>query len=123
MEATHGTWGDRIRTFSWDGGITTILFLKPMQRCSWHQHDHSYNQFFVIAGKLGVKTDKGYTTVLEPRQYFTVEPGVFHEFQTYEAPTVIEEIAYVKYNEHDINRDKLGGQMQDGDMPYGYDRS
>ena len=112
MECTHGTWGDRIRTFRWDGGLTTILYLAPGQRCSWHSHKSTWNQFFVVSGCLGVKTDKGYTTKITERQSFTVEPGVFHEFMTYDEPTIIEEIAYVKYEEADIHRQRLGGPVE-----------
>jgi len=110
---THGTWGERLRTFKWDGGITTILFLEPNQRCSWHSHKTTWNQFTCIVGEIGIKTDKGYVTRLGPKQTFTVEPGVMHEFQTYEQPTIIEEIAYVEYNEQDIDRTKTGGPLED----------
>lgn len=113
--ATHGTWGERVRTFAWDGGISTILFLECNQRCSWHCHTAAYNRFFVVSGKLGVKTDKGYTTVLGTKQMFEVEPGVKHEFQTYDEPTIIEEIAYVRYDENDIHRERLGGPLDGRD--------
>ena len=111
MEATHGTWGNRTRTFAWDGGIVTILELEKFKRCSWHFHNTTFNQFYVISGKLGVKTDKGYTTVMTAGQSFTVEPGVKHEFQTYEENAIVEEIAYVRYNSDDIHRLQLGGDL------------
>lgn len=110
-ETTHGTWGNRTRTFKWSGGIVTVLHLEPNKRCSWHYHNEAYNQFYVISGELGVKTDKGYTTVLKEGQSFTVEPRVYHEFQTYSKPTIIEEIAYVKYDIKDISREQLGGDL------------
>jgi mannose-6-phosphate isomerase-like protein (cupin superfamily) len=113
MEQTHGSWGERLRTFQWDGGLCTILFLEPNQRCSWHCHSTAYNQFTVISGELGVRTDKGYVTRLGPKQVFTVEPGICHEFETYDSRTIVEEIAFVKYNEYDIQRQKLGGPRQD----------
>jgi len=111
MNNSHGTWGERIRTFEWDGGIVTILALEPNRRCSWHRHITAYNQFYVISGILGVKTDKGYTTKLNPGQSFTVDPGVYHEFQTYDDPAVIEEIAFVSYDANDIQRTTLGGAL------------
>jgi mannose-6-phosphate isomerase-like protein (cupin superfamily) len=107
----HGTWGERMLTFAWDGGIVTLLFLVPNQRCSYHSHTTCWNRFTVISGKLGVKTDKGHTTVLTQKQMFDVEPGVLHEFQTYEVPAIVEEIAYVKYNPEDIRRIALGGDV------------
>jgi len=108
-----------LRTFAWDGGICTILFLRPNQRCSWHSHKQVWNQFTCISGCLGIKTDKGYVTKLYPKQTFTVEPGVMHEFQTYGHKTIIEEIAYVIYNEHDIDRETIGGPLQNGDVEQG----
>ena len=110
MEQQHGTWGDRLRTFQSDNCLVTLLFLKPKRRCSWHYHVTAFNQFTVISGKLGVKTEHGLTMVY-PKQCFTVSPGIYHEFQTYDKPTIIEEVAYVKYDEHDIQRTKLGGTL------------
>ena len=112
MEQAHGTWGDRLRTYQNDNCLITILFLKPKRRCSWHFHSNAYNQFTVISGKLGVKTDIG-LTVLYPKQCFTVPPGRKHEFQTYDKPTIIEEVAYVKYDESDIHRIELGGTLDE----------
>jgi quercetin dioxygenase-like cupin family protein len=111
MEQTHGTWGERLRTFEWSGGIVTILFLQPSHECSWHKHIASYNKFTCISGKVVIETDKGYKTELFPKQEFTVEPGVMHKFITVDEYAVVEEIAYCKYNEHDIQREKLGGPV------------
>ena len=107
---THGTWGERLRTFRWDGGIVTLLFLRENTRCSWHSHKETWNRFICVSGKIGIKTDKGYVSTLLPKQMFEVEPGVLHEFQAYE-DSVVEEIAYVKYNEDDINRITLGSTL------------
>jgi len=116
VDIQHGTWGDRIRTYRTDNALVTILYLKPNKRCSWHSHATQYNQFFVISGKLGIKTDIGpgeqrNLTTIGERQAFTVPPGVTHEFQTYDEPTIIEEVAYVKYDSNDIHRKQLGGDL------------
>jgi mannose-6-phosphate isomerase-like protein (cupin superfamily) len=116
MDIQHGTWGERIRTYRTDNALITILYLKPNKRCSWHFHNTQYNQFFVIKGTLGVKTDVGPNnqrnlTKITERQSFTVRPGITHEFQTYDEPTIIEEVAYVKYDESDIHRKQLGGDL------------
>jgi quercetin dioxygenase-like cupin family protein len=110
---THGTWGERLRTFEWDGGIVTLLFLQPHQRCSWHSHKNTFNRFTCISGTLGIKTDKGYTTKITPKQMFEVEPNITHEFQTYEEPTIVEEVAYVQYDDRDIERYELGGELNE----------
>ena len=111
MEQGHGTWGERLRTFEWSGGIATILFLNPLQECSWHKHLTAYNKFTCISGSVMIESEKGYTTTLLPKQTFTVEPGVMHKFITGKDSAVVEEIAYVTYNEHDIQREKLGGPV------------
>jgi len=107
---THGAWGERLRTFSWDGGIVTLLFLKANTRCSWHSHSKTWNRFICVAGRIGIKTDKGYLTELLPKQMFEVEPGIIHEFQVYE-DSIVEEIAYTKYCEEDIFRFNKGGVL------------
>lgn len=115
MMQTHGTWGERIVTRQTPYSITTILYLKPNKRCSWHKHQRAFNQFFVISGALGVKTETGgvhrQTTWIAQRQTFTVPPGVMHEFRTGTAPAVVEEIAYVEYEASDIYREQLGGDF------------
>lgn len=116
MNTGHGTWGVRTRTFRTESCIVTILFLKPNKRCSWHKHNTAYNQFFVIEGRLGVKTDIGpeesNETIVERGQSFTVPPGVTHEFFTLDRRAVVEEIAYVLYDETDILRSRLGGDVE-----------
>jgi mannose-6-phosphate isomerase-like protein (cupin superfamily) len=116
VDIQHGTWGERIRTYRTDNALVTILYLKPHKRCSWHYHNTQYNQFFVITGALGIKTDIGPNnqrnlTVIKEKQAFTVKPGITHEFQTYDEPTIIEEVAYLKYDESDIHRKQLGGDL------------
>ena len=114
MDTGHGTWGIRTRTFKTNDILVTILRLVPKKKCSWHSHKAAYNQFYVIEGRLGIKTDIGpkeqqQTTILTPGQSFTIPPGITHQFMTYELPTIVEEIAYVEYDEGDINRKELGG--------------
>lgn len=115
---THGTWGSRVVTWQDDYKLIAILYLNPRKRCSWHKHNHASNQFFVISGQIVVKTDIGpdnqrnYTTVKEG-QYFTVGPGVYHEFRTTDIGAIVEEIAYVKYEKADICRQQLGGDCDE----------
>lgn len=111
MDQSHGTWGNRVRIFQNDSCLVTVLYLEPKKRCSWHVHETAYNKFFVVRGKLGVKTDRGYTTWMTDGQSFDVEPGVYHEFQTSDDFTVICEVAYTKYNENDIKRHSVGGDL------------
>jgi len=117
MLHTHGTWGRRIVTRKTPYSLTTILYLDPNKRCSWHSHKHAYNQFYVISGILEIKTDIGpgdqrnFTTITAG-QSFTVSPGAKHEFRTKHVDTVVEEIAYVEYDHTDIHREQLGGDLK-----------
>jgi mannose-6-phosphate isomerase-like protein (cupin superfamily) len=92
MLHTHGTWGERVVTRETPYGLTTILFLDPNKRCSWHKHKHSFNQFYVISGVLEIKTDIG------PDEQINI---------------TVEEIAYVEYDKTDIDREALGGDMNE----------
>lgn len=112
MSQTHGTWGERVRVFQNDSCLITILRLEGGKRCSWHHHQTAYNKFYVVEGKLLVKTDKGHETLIEEGDVpFVVEPGVQHEFQTPEGPCVLLEIAYVQYKPEDIERERAGGDL------------
>ena len=113
-EIGHGTWGERTRVFRNDTCLVTYLDLLPGKRCSWHSHKTAFNLFFVVEGKLGVKTGREHTTILKPGQTpFVTQPGLEHEFITYNEPTKVIEVAYVQYDENDIDRVTLGGDIED----------
>jgi len=110
MERIYKTWGQRIKLHEDDLSEVCYLSLNPHQRCSYHSHDSKSNFFFVIEGKLIVKTQWG-GVALGPNEFFTVHPPDLHEFQTGETPTKIIEIAFVKLNPEDINRENVGGPI------------
>jgi len=83
--------------------------LKKGYRCSWHSHQTKWNLFVVIEGSVGIVTADG-ETVLGPGEEFTVGPGEFHEFRIYKDGSMIEEM-YVEYDDDDIDRTKLGGEL------------
>ena len=89
-----------------------ILHLRPKRRCSWHNHQTKYNQFYVIEGEIVIKTEWGAAGV-KKGQIFTVKPGDWHEFQTGEKPAIVQEIMYVDYDADDICRDTLGGPLEE----------
>jgi len=68
------------------------------------------NFFFVIDGELIVKTEWGEVTLRE-NEFFTVNPPDKHEFQTHGKSAKIIEVAYVKLDPEDINRENLGGPL------------
>ena len=111
-ERIYKTWGQRFKLFENDLNEVCYLDLQPNQRCSYHYHDHKANFFFVIEGSLTVKTQWGEVT-LYAGEFFTVNPGDFHEFQTHDQPTKIIEIAYVALDPSDIKRENLGGPLNE----------
>lgn len=104
------TWGERYKLFENDLCEHCYLKLSPFQRCSWHSHRHKVNYFFVLDGELTVKTEWG-SVKLGPGEDFTVQPGEKHEFQTHEERARIIEIAYIRFDSEDIQREKLGGPL------------
>lgn len=110
-ERIYKTWGQRFKLFENDLNEVCYLALNSNQRCSFHVHEHKANFFFVIEGELIVKTEWGKVS-LGPGEFFTVNPGDHHEFQTHEEPTKIIEIAYVKLDSSDILRETLGGPLE-----------
>lgn len=111
MEQLHGIWGNRLITFQKQNILITILWLVPNKRCSWHYHKHNWNQFTCISGTVGIRTDKGFVTLLTEKQTFTIEPGIYHQFEVYKEPAVVQEISYVKFDENDIVRERSGGNL------------
>jgi len=112
MERTHGSWGGKLNLFRNDLNEVSILSLVPHQRCSWHRHASKYNLFYVLEGELFIKTDKGITQ-LGKGEFFTTVPNEMHEFQTATLPAEVIEIMYVRYDPNDIERETLGGAVND----------
>ena len=112
MERNHKTWGSRCCLFRNDLCEVSILDLQPYQRCSWHSHRTKYNQFYVLRGELYIKTEWGVESVKEG-QIFTVKPGEKHEFRTHAEQCLVQEIMYVTYDPEDIQRETLGGPLNE----------
>lgn len=112
MERTYKTWGEKYELFLNDLCEVNILYLRPKQRCSWHKHTTKFNKFFVVKGEIIIKNQ--YEDVpVKQGQVFTTVPGEYHEFQTTDFPAVVIEIMYVKYDPSDIQRETLGGPINE----------
>lgn len=109
MERIHKVWGERWLIRQDSTHATSYLKLKAKTRCSWHCHSAKSNLFVLLSGKVGIKTGHGEILLL-PGQEFTVYPGEWHEFKVYENSEMIEEM-YVRYDESDIERKKLGSRL------------
>ena len=110
MERTLKTWGEKLIIHRDDLSEVSFLKLKPNYRCSWHYHIGKWNRFYVVDGRLFVKTEDGIATV-NPGQFFTVPPLVWHEFQTDKIGASAIEVMYTKYNPEDIRRKNVGGKI------------
>ena len=116
MKRTSKTWGEKYEIFKNDLCEVSVLYLEPWQRCSWHKHTAKFNLFYVNGGELFIKLDNGVSKVtskLRERDSFTTVPGEWHEFQTKDTPTVVTEVMYVRYDYSDIQRDTLGGPLNE----------
>lgn len=111
MERTRKSWGEKWDLFCNDLCEVSVLYLESNQRCSWHRHDSKFNLFFVIEGELYIKLEDG-VSKLTKGQTFTTNPGEYHEFQTHDKEAQIIEIMYVFYDPEDIERDILGGPLE-----------
>ncbi len=121
MEITRKTWGLKFNIFKNDLSEVSYLQLEPNRRCSWHAHRSKYNLFFVIEGEVGIKVEydvdgggkeSGVTTI-RAREFFTVSPGEWHEFQTYDEYAKLIEVMYVQYEDGDIIRKNIGGLLRE----------
>jgi mannose-6-phosphate isomerase-like protein (cupin superfamily) len=111
MDRTRKTWGEKFSLHESDSCETSVLYLEPWKRCSWHKHQTKFNIFFVLTGKLVIKLEDGLCEVL-PGQMFKTKPGEWHEFQTRELKTTIVEVMFVTYDPEDIEREILGGDYE-----------
>lgn len=79
--------------------------------CSKHRHQHKYNLFYVLKGRLKItiwRDGHPDITVLIPGQTSAISPGFFHQFEGLENTECIE-IYYVFLEEPDIERESQGG--------------
>ena len=115
MESIQKIWGTRMRIHLDDKIEIDLLYLKKDTFCSTHTHKNKINKFIVVAGKVRIESELGYTE-LNPNESFVVKPPMKHRFFVLE-PSIMIEMAYVedgKIDPNDINRETLGGKVIDG---------
>jgi len=116
MKRTGKTWGEKAELFRNDLCEVSVLYLKPRNRCSWHSHFGKFNLFYVNEGELYIKLDNGVSTevhVVPEGGVFTVPPRQKHEFQTCDKAAVVTEVMFVRYDSLDIQRELLGGPLNE----------
>jgi len=96
------------------------LHIRPMMRCSLHVHQFKHNAFYILEGALYI--DAVMSAVVRPpnsepvqeaflvaNDYFTIAPGVHHQFRTGEEACVCLECYYTEPLSEDIIRRNVGG--------------
>jgi len=99
-------WGRNTEIFRNDSASVNLLELIKGGVCSWHFHRHKHNTFYLISGKVTIRTEYN-ETVLEPGHSILVSAPMKHQFEALEDSKMIE-VMYVEYNQEDIIRETQG---------------
>lgn len=108
----HKIWGNRKRILINDLVEIDHLEIKKNYCCSVHRHRAKVNRFYMISGKVKIKTEYG-ETILKAGESMDVFPPLKHQFIALEDSVMIE-CAYIKIDENDIQREKQGGKIVNG---------
>lgn len=95
-------WGRNTEIFKNDSASVNFLELIKGGVCSWHFHRHKSNTFYLISGKVLIKTEHN-ETILEPGNSILVEAPLKHQFEALEDSNLLE-IMFVEYAASDIVR-------------------
>lgn len=105
-------WGNTQCVFCGPHSEVHYLQINNGGYCSEHQHEHKWNRFFLISGRLRViiyREDGQDVTTLKAGQYTDVPPGVYHKFEAEEESTCLEVYWTDNLNPADIVRRTTGG--------------
>ncbi len=104
-------WGRNTEVFKNDSVSVNYLELVKGGVCSWHFHRHKNNTFYLISGKVLIKTEHN-ETVLEPGNSLLIGAPLKHQFEVLENSKMIE-VMWVEYNPFDIVRETQGYMKKD----------
>jgi mannose-6-phosphate isomerase-like protein (cupin superfamily) len=110
-------WGDTSALFNKNNVEVHLINIKKGGFCSKHYHQHKYNLFIILEGKL--KITEWHTnnkdqvtlediTILQSGMSYYVNPLVYHRFEALEDTKALE-IYWVELSESDIVREDQGG--------------
>jgi len=99
-------WGWNDELLRTDFFSLNILHIVPGGECSYHEHTHNYNLFYIVSGKVLIHTEVG-DIELEAGQNFLIHPGTKHQFKGLEDSKVVE-FVYVQFDSSDILRSTIG---------------
>lgn len=83
-------------------------------QCSLHEHVYKFNLFYVLSGRLRVRTTKDGLddeTVLGAGEMTAIKPGDRHQFEAITDCEVLE-VYWVELNVNDIKRYSQGGKAK-----------
>jgi len=106
MEEWPKIWGKNTEIFRNQSTSVNFLNLVKGGTCSYHYHKFKSNIFYVIEGKLKVRTEVS-EHVLFPGQSLVVKPLLKHQFEAMEKSRVVE-VMFVEYSPDDIVRETEG---------------
>ena len=115
MNVSRKIWGIKHRVFENKQTEIDLLYLEKNSACSVHKHKEKINRFFLIKGKVTIKTDLG-EKVLSKNESFDVEAGLVHQFIVNE-DSILLEMAFVNkssIDNNDIERLVQGGKFING---------
>jgi mannose-6-phosphate isomerase-like protein (cupin superfamily) len=107
-------WGTTRTIFEKNNTMINYLVLdKGHSWCSKHHHEHRHNMFFVVSGKVKIRTwKKDYDLldeiILLPEQGTSVAFGEKHSFEVLENSIMLE-VYWVELDSRDIVRETVGG--------------
>lgn len=106
-------WGTTQCIYSGPYSEDHFLIINSGGYCSKHCHEHKWNRFFLISGRLKViiyrEDGKEDSTILEPGHFTDVPPGAYHKFEALEECYCLEVYWVDNIDIHDIERVSTGG--------------
>ncbi len=108
-------WGTTQLVFAWNGVEAHSIRVKKGGYCSRHSHEHKWNRFVVMEGRLKVTIfyddGKEDSTTIEAGGVSDVPPGVRHEFEALDDVLAMEQY-WTMLDPGDIDRHGTEGGMR-----------
>lgn len=104
-------WGTNTEIFRSDSVSVNFLRLLKGGVCSYHFHKCKCNTFYLISGRVLIKTEDG-ATIMSPGESVYVAALVKHQFEALEDSKMLE-VMHTEYDPQDIVRETQGYMKKD----------
>jgi len=104
-------WGTNVEIFRSDSVSVNFLQLLKGGVCSYHFHKSKHNIFYLISGRVLIRTEDGVTT-MSPGESVHVAALVKHQFEALEDSNLLE-VMHIIYDPTDIVRETQGFMKKD----------